>query len=98
MRERIAKTLGPVFWTDLQPHVARDAVIIADEHLNLVDVGMAFATNDTKTVETWIHAGKLQKPSAEDLSRWSFATNLTFTSVVVQPFVLIHRPVLPPPS
>lgn len=98
MRERIAATKGPVFWTDLQAHVARDAVIIADEQLDLVDVGMALATNDTRTVEAWIQAGKLQKPSAEDLSRWSLATNLTFTSVVVQPFVLIYRPVLPRPS
>lgn len=98
MREGIAETKGAVFWTDLQAHIARDAVIIADEHLDLVDVGMAFATNDTKSVEAWIHAGRLQKPSAEDIARWSLATNLTFTSVVVQPFVLIHRPALPAPS
>ncbi len=98
MRERIAETKGPVFWTDLQAHVARDAVIIADEHLDLVDVGMALATNDTKSVETWIQSGKLQKPAAEDLARWSLATNLTFTSVVVQPFVVIHRPTLPEPN
>jgi len=98
MRERIAETKGEVFWTDLKAHVARDAVIIADAQLDLVDVGMAFATNDTRTVEAWIQAGKLQKPSAEDLSRWSLGTNLTFTSVIVQPFVVIHRPVLPQPS
>jgi len=98
MRERIAETKGEVFWTDLQAHVARDAVIIADAQLDLVDVGMALATNDTKTVEAWIQAGKLQKPSTEDLSRWSLGTNLTFTMVIVQPFVVIHRPVLPQPS
>ena len=98
MRERIAETKGGVFWTDLEAHVARDAVIIADVDLDLVDVGMAFATNDTKSVEAWIHAGKLQKPTADDLSRWSLGTNLTFMSVVVQPFVVIHRPVLPQPS
>ncbi|HMY21426.1 MAG TPA: DUF2288 family protein, partial [Polyangium sp.] len=69
--------------------------IIADVHLDLVDVGVALATNDTKSVEAWIQSGKLLKPSAEDLSRWSVATNLTFMSVVVQPFVLIHRPVMP---
>ncbi len=95
MRERIAQTKGEVFWTDLKAHAARDAIIIADEHLDLVDVGVALATNDTKSVEAWIQSGKLLKPSAEDLSRWSVATNLTFMSVVVQPFVLIHRPVMP---
>lgn len=98
MRERIAKTKGEVFWTDLEAHVKRDAVIIADEQLDLVDVGMALATNDTRNVEAWIQGGKLQKPTAEEIARWALATNLTFVSVVVQPYVLIHRPMLPQPS
>ncbi len=98
MRAQIANTKGDVFWSDLTAHVARDAVIIADEQLDLVDVGMALATNDTTTVDAWIRSGKLQKPSPEDVSRWSIMTNLTFASVIVRPFVLIHRPHLPPPS
>jgi hypothetical protein len=98
MRAQIAETKGDVFWSDLTAHVARDAVIIVDEPLDLIDVGMALATNDTAAVEAWIGSGKLQKPSTDDLSRWSIMTNLTFRSVVVQPFVLIHRPKLPPPS
>jgi hypothetical protein len=98
MRARIAETKGPVFWTDLEAHVKRDAVIIAEEELDLVDVGVALATNDSKTVESWIVAGKLKKPTTEDILRWSVGTNVTFVSVVVQPFVLIHPPVLPQPS
>jgi hypothetical protein len=98
MREGIAQTLGDVFWSDLAAHVGRDAVIIAAPELDLVEVGMALAMNDTSSVDAWIKAGKLQKPSTEDLSRWSVSTNLRFTSVIVQPFVLIHRPVLPKPS
>jgi len=98
MRERIAETKGHVFWTDLEAHVKRDAVIIADTELDLVDVGIALATNDTRSVQNWIAAGKLKKPSGEDISRWCVAPNVTFTSVVVQPFVLIHPPQLPLPS
>ncbi len=98
MRAEIAETKGDVFWTDLTAHVARDAVIIVDVQLDLVDVGVALATNDTTAVDAWIQSGKLQKPSKDDLSRWSIMTNLTFASVVVQPFVLIHRPMYPPPS
>lgn len=98
MRERIAETKGSVFWTDLEAHIKRDAVIIAHGELDLVDVGVAFAANDTNKVQGWISAGKLKKPSSEDISRWSVAPNLTFVSVVVQPFVLIHAPELPRPS
>ena len=92
MRERIADTKGPVFWTDLEAHVKRDAVIIANVELDLVDVGMALATNDTQSVQGWIAAGKIKKPSVEDIARWCVAPNVTFTSVVVQPFVVIHPP------
>jgi hypothetical protein len=87
-----------VFWNDLSAHVVRDAVIIVASDLDLIDVGMALGTNDVKAVDRWIQAGQLAKPSAEDLSRWSLAMSLRFRSVVVQPFVLIHRPELPMPS
>ncbi len=98
MRASIAATLGEVFWNDLSAHAARDAVIIVANDLDLIDVGMALGTNDAKAVERWIQAGQLEKPSAEDLSRWSLAMSLRFRSVVVQPFVLIYRPELPMPS
>ncbi len=92
MREHITKTLGDVHWSDLRAHLARDAVIIVDDALDLVDVGVALASNDVSTVDAWIRAGKLQKPTAEDLTRWSLDANVRFPAAVVQPFVLIRRP------
>jgi hypothetical protein len=92
MRERIAETLGDVFWTDLRAHVARDAVIIVEDELDLVDVGVALAQNDVAVVDAWISSGKLTKPTADDLARWPVDTGARFRSVIVQPFVLIRRP------
>ncbi|WP_437679710.1 DUF2288 domain-containing protein [Sorangium sp. So ce131] len=98
MREQLAKTLGEVLWTDLRTHVARDAVILVAADLDLLDVGQAVASNDTATVEAWITAGKLTKPTAEELSRWPLQLDLRFLSLVVAPFVLVRRPASPPPS
>jgi hypothetical protein len=95
MRDRIAETLGEVYWTDLRAHAARDAVIVVSEELDLLDVGVAVAVNDTKLVERWIQTGKVGKPTAEDLARWPLEANLRFSSVVVQPYVLITRPKAP---
>ncbi|MRG93307.1 DUF2288 domain-containing protein [Polyangium spumosum] len=92
MRERIAETLGDVHWSDLRAHLARDAVIIVDDALDLLDVGVALAKNDVASVDAWIRAGKLQKPTTEDLTRWSLDTSARFLSAIVQPFVLIRRP------
>ncbi|MDI3283023.1 DUF2288 domain-containing protein [Polyangium sp. 15x6] len=92
MRERIAETLGDVHWSDLRAHLARDAVIIVDDALDLLDVGVALAKNDVPSVDAWIRAGKLQKPTAEELTRWSLDASTRFLAAIVQPFVLIRRP------
>ncbi|MDI1449121.1 DUF2288 domain-containing protein [Polyangium sp. 6x1] len=92
MRERIAETLGDVHWADLRAHLARDAVIIVDDALDLLDVGVALAKNDVPAVDAWIREGKLKKPTAEELTVWSLDTSARFPAAIVQPFVLIRRP------
>ncbi|MGK3995917.1 DUF2288 family protein [Sorangium sp. So ce1024] len=95
MREQLAKTLGEVFWTDLRTHAARDAVILVAADLDLLDVGEAVASNNAAAVEAWITAGKLTKPTAEDLERWPIQVEMRFLSLVVAPFVLVRRPTQP---
>lgn len=92
MREKLAETLGDVLWTDLRPHAARDAVIIVAEELDLLDVGVAVASNEAAAVNAWIQAGKLTKPTAEELARWPLEPDARFRALVVAPFVLIRRP------
>jgi hypothetical protein len=92
MREKLAQSVGDVFWTDLRFHVARDAVIIVADELTLIDVGAALASNDVAAVDAWIQAGLLTKPTADDLSRWPLAPGARFSSLIIAPFVLVHRP------
>ena len=93
-----AETLGDVLWSDLQSHAARDTVIIVESDLDLLDVGEALASNDVPTVNAWVNAGKLTKPSTADLARWPLEPHTRFTSVIVAPFVLIRRPIAQAPS
>ena len=98
MRKQLAETLGEVLWSDLRAHAARDSVIIVAAELDLLDVGEALAANDVPTVNAWIDAGMLTKPSTADLARWPLDPHIRFLSVIVAPFVLIHRPSTPAPS
>ncbi|MCK6589669.1 MAG: DUF2288 domain-containing protein [Polyangiaceae bacterium] len=98
MRNQLAETLGEVFWSDLHAHAARDSVIIVAEELDLLDVGEAMAANDVPAVSAWISAGMLTKPSAADLASWPLSPQIRFRSVIVAPYVLIHRPSPPEPS
>lgn len=78
--------------------MARDGIILVAADLDLLDVGEAVAANDAAKVQAWIAAGKLTKPTAEDLTRWPLQLDLRFLSLVVAPFVLVRRPASPPPS
>jgi len=98
MRSKLAETIGNVFWSDLSAHVARDAVIVVAEELDLLDVGEAVAQNDVRTVGAWIDQGRLTKPTAEELVRWPLVPGARFTSLIVAPFVFIRRPAAERPS
>ncbi|AKT42640.1 DUF2288 family protein [Chondromyces crocatus] len=98
MREELGRSMGEVLWSDLQAHVQRDAVIVLDEDLDLLDAAIAFATNEVAKVEPWIDSGKIAKPTAEELSRWSSDEAMRFLCVIVAPFVLVRRPRAAAPS
>lgn len=89
LREDLVNMIGPVQWEWLKPHVQRDAVVVVNEQLNLADVGVAIATDNTQAVERWISEALIQKPSAEQLATWS-SENKRFTSLIVQPYVLVQ--------
>jgi hypothetical protein len=90
MREKLKATLGKVYWSDLRAHAARDAIIVVAEELDILDVGEAVATDDAPRVEGWIRTGRIAKPTAADLERWSAETAAVFESLIVAPFVLVR--------
>ena len=87
----LTEMMGPVQWEWLKPHVQRDAVVVVNEALNLAEVGVAIAGNNTQTVERWITEQLIAKPNAEQLAVWS-SENKRFISLIVQPYVLVQEP------
>ena len=98
MRETLMASMGPIEFSDLRPHLARDSVIIVDGSLDLLDVGEAVARDDKERVSAWVAAGLLGKPSLEQLERWSKTTGPAWTVLVVQPFVLLQEGLRPSQS
>jgi hypothetical protein len=93
VREELERKVGDVFFSDLRAHIARDAVIVVADVLELAVAGEAIATDDVPRVTEWIRTGHLTKPTAEELARWPDLPTARFASLVVAPFVLVHRPV-----
>lgn len=89
LHAELTEMMGPVQWEWLKPHVQRDAVVIVNEQLSLVDVGVAIAANNTQSVERWINEQLIVKPNAEQLVVWS-SENKRLNSLIVQPYVLVQ--------
>src|SRR5262245_20925250 len=91
MREQLVASMGPIEFSDLRAHIARDAVIIIDASLDLLEVGEAIARDDKARVGAWVEKGLVRKPTLEQLAAWSKIEGAAWTSLVVQPFVLIRE-------
>ncbi|NEQ85947.1 MAG: DUF2288 domain-containing protein, partial [Moorea sp. SIO2I5] len=50
LRVQLAESLDETTWDLLIPHVKRDAVLVVNEGLDLLDVGVAIANDDVLSV------------------------------------------------
>ena len=78
------------FWSDLKPHVERDAVFVVDQDLNLSEVAGKVVIDEVETVSGWIEGGSMRRPTVDELERWDQTPTLGFRFVIVQPYVLIQ--------
>jgi hypothetical protein len=92
LRLRLREMMGPVTFDVLEPHLARDVVVIVAPSLELIEAAIAVAQDDTAQVESWIASGTFRKPSEAERVRWKEQMGREWTSVVVQPFVLVQDP------
>jgi len=91
IKSQLEEELADIEWSDLVPHAQRDALIVVNESLNLVDVGVAIASDNVGVVQSWISQGLIQKPSSEQLGAWNINPNQKFSTLIVQPFVLVTQ-------
>ena len=87
LREDIA-TIG---WQDIMAHARRDAVIVVNPELDLVMVGEAIAKDNSSLVNDWIQQAQIAKPSTEQLTQWNNKPETQFTTLIVQPFVIVQK-------
>jgi hypothetical protein len=90
LKNQIAEGIADIEWNSLIPHAQRDALIIVDDSLSMVDVGVALANDDVMSVQHWIAEQLIYKPSPEQLGDWNNHPDRKFSASIVQPFVLIR--------
>jgi hypothetical protein len=90
LRAQLAETLDEAEWEWLIPHAKRDALVVVAEQLDLIDVGVAIASDDVAIVQNWISQALIVKPSLIQLSDWNSDRTKRFNTLIVQPYVLVQ--------
>jgi hypothetical protein len=75
----------------LKPHIQKDAVILVVPELDIVDVGVAIASDNTQSIQHWIGEQLLVKPSSEILNRWNTNPHQKFQAMIIQPYILVKE-------
>ena len=91
LKEKLSKDIADISWKDLLPHAKRDAVIVVKSGLDLSEVAVAIAQDNTNSVQNWIASNSIAKPTAEQLSAWNDVPQKQFTALIVQPFVVVKE-------
>ena len=90
IRKKLQEDIANINWQEIIPHARRDAVIIIDRQLNLIEVAEAIALNQTTIVSHWIAEKLIAKPTQQQLTDWNSKPETEFTTAIVQPFVIIQ--------
>ena len=90
LKHELSEMVAPADWAWISPHANRGSGVVVDQSLDLVDVGVAIATDDVATVNHWIAEALLEKPSPFQLEIWDQTAKKYFKSLIVQPFVLVQ--------
>jgi hypothetical protein len=91
LRAELTENLDEAEWEWLIPHVQRDAVIVVALELDLLDVGVAIASDHIPSVQQWIDQQLLSKPTVDQVGEWNGDRTKRFTTLIVQPYVLVQE-------
>ena len=95
LRTQLAEAVDEAAWEWLIPHVKRDVVVVVTKELDLLDVGVAIASDDVLSVQHWISEELVHKPFSEELTIWNIDKTKRFQALILPPYVLVQEVLLP---
>lgn len=89
LREEIHSETSKIAWSELQRFFAAGKAIGVSLDLDLVDVALQIANDNSDRIRKWQEKGKLA-PVSDDQARYWIDTDATVWAVVVKPWVLVQ--------
>lgn len=91
LRAQLAENLEEANWEWLMPHVDRDVLLIVSAELDLLEVGVAIASDNVTSVQRWVSKQQIYKPSSIQVVSWNENRAKKFKALIVSPYVLIQE-------
>ena len=90
-REELALLADEVEWSCLRAHLKRGGLIVVAAGLDLLNVAISVAADDSSSIGHWINEGKLAKPSEAQILEWDADSSKLLTMLIASPYVLIQE-------
>ena len=91
--EKLKGEIESATWEPLENHHKRGALIIVDNELDLIEVGVQIALDDVEMIKSYLKNIKLIQPSERDIEDIKKDEDLMFQFIIVQPYVLAQKKV-----
>jgi hypothetical protein len=95
LRDKIRTEIQRAVAADLLPHQRRDALFVLAPEVDILEVAVAIAEDDTTRVERHLEEGSLERPTLAQMAEWCVDRELVFQFVILQPYVIAQRIVVP---
>lgn len=87
--EKLSADIDDAKWDLIDEHYKRGAVLIVDQSVELVAVGVAMAKDQIDYIRNWLANNQLSKPEDSVVEFWK-ESDVTFRYLIIQPYVLIQ--------
>lgn len=90
LREKLTAEVAVSTWKGLIPDLLSKALFMVSPGVDLVEVGVQVALDNTSQVKAWIESGDLARPTEEQIRVWEASGSL-FRFIIVSPFVFFQE-------
>ncbi|MBX2885574.1 MAG: DUF2288 domain-containing protein [Granulosicoccus sp.] len=89
-RSRLMAEAGVITWAELVRHFARGVVISVDQELDLIEVAISMAADDTAAMNDWLASELIVRANDDHARDWT-AREPDFLCIVTAPWVLVQE-------
>lgn len=90
VRLKLNRETARTHWQELLRYFASGLVVVVDNALDLIDVAVAFTSDDRVSVEKWMADGRVAKATDAQAATW-LEHDQQLWAVVVRPWILVQR-------